>query len=589
MSSAPKLGTYVGPSGGYPRPILTDPYGINTLALTGDVLAYQKADEDFNNRYPQLKKAQDQYMDSMSLSAGQAYNNLVRQNTMTNLGIDQLYKRMTSGAGSPVAGEVIGAGRSMLGNVGNESAITAAGTRLLSDASNENALTAAGQSLLGRDANLDALTGAYGAASGQALTRSQNPLSQNLRTLQAQAGQALAAAPDTAFTREKALGAANLTGADYQALQRKGMGLASGTAGLDNETQQLLARTGMMGSIASLGGANFGDRGAANASLARNLGISGEQLAQEREQRGLGLLQGATAQQQQAQSLLGQGQQGLLAQRQQALGEVGQSEQGNIAAQQAANQTLANYGGLYNAAINQQLARTQAGTATLSTAEQLGLSRQQAGAGLLGQAQQLGLARQQAGAGLLGAGQQLSEQYQQDTQGMLGNVQNMLNANNAAASQNITTASQLFTPRQFGIGGQGFAQIAAYNTGLENQFNVSRYNTAVQEAGLRANQQSQQAGANAQASNQNISTGVSIAAIGATAAAAGCAIAREVYGAEDPRWKTWRHWLVNKAPRLLRLLYLWAVPSVVTLLRRHPAFRPVLQTFMDPMLPCAKF
>jgi hypothetical protein len=34
---------------------------------------------------------------------------------------------------------------------------------------------------------------------------------------------------------------------------------------------------------------------------------------------------------------------------------------------------------------------------------------------------------------------------------------------------------------------------------------------------------------------------------------------------------------------------LWAVPSVVTLLRRHPAFRPVLQTFMDPMLPCAKF
>jgi hypothetical protein len=577
MSSAPQLPKYQPPTGGlagYPDFTPTNWQDVQKVAVAGDEDSYRKSDFEYQQKYPLLFGAQQDYIQGSANALTNANNTLARQNTMTNLGIDQLYKRMTSGYQSPVAQDVMGAGRNLLNNSGNE-----------------NAITGAGSSLIARDSNLDALTGAYGAAAGQALTRSQNPLNANLNNLQAQAGQRLNAAPDATYSTMKGLGAAQMngpayqklqaagldesTGKDYQALKSKGMGLATGSTPVDPLVQQEMARTGLLGAASSLGASNLGKGSAGQSAVARNLGLStlkyiddqtalGEGLlgaANAQQNQGFNALNAAMGQQNQGVNLVNQGQQGLNTQRAEALGEVNTSEGLNTQAQQLANSTLSNYGNLYNLGTNQQLARTQAG------------------AGLLGQAEQLGLSRNQTGAGLLGMGQQLGEQYQQDTQNMLGGVNSLINQNAASATGNLTNASQLFAPRTYGIGGQGAAQ--TYLTEIMNKRtrDVAAYNTAVQQAQFAANQGAQQAGLNTSASNSNIAAGATVAA--AVAVAAACGIARAVYGTEDTRWKVWRNWLMNHAPRWFRRFYLRAIPKVTPLVERHEPLRFCLQKGMD--------
>jgi hypothetical protein len=581
MSSAPQLPKYQPPTGGlagYPNFTPTNWEDVQKVAVAGDVSSYGLSDDAFKQKYPILYGLQQDYMQGSANALTNANNILPRQNTLTNLGIDKLYDRLTTGSASgQVSQDVIGAGRNLINNSGNENAITAQGKALFDDSGNENAITGAGNSLIARDAQLDALTRGYGSAAQTALAKSQNPLSANLKNLQTQAGQRLNAAPDADFTREKALGAYNLTGPDYQALQNRGMGLATGKAGLNPLTQQELARSGLIGVASSLGASSLGAGG--QAALARNLGVSTEALAAEREGRGTNLLNAALGQQQQAQGLLNQGQAGLNAQRAEALGEVNTSEALNTQAQQSANQTLANYGNLYDVGTNQQLARTSTGANLLNQAGQLSLSRKQTAANFLNQAEQLGLSRTQAAGALLGEGQQLGETYQQDTQNMLGGVTNMVNAQRAIATGDITNASQLFAPRTYGIGGQGAAQTYLNEIASKRNRDVAAYNAAVQAAQFATNQASQQAGLNTSASNANIAGGATVAA--AVALAAACGIARAVYGTEDTRWKVWRNWLMNHAPRWVRRFYLRAIPKVTPLVKRHEPLRFCLQKGMD--------
>jgi hypothetical protein len=578
MSSAPKLPKYQPPTGGlsgYPDFTTTNWQDVQNVAVAGDVSSYGLSDEEFQKKYPALYGAQQDYIQGSANAVTNSNNTLARQNTLTNLGIDKLYKRLTTGSASgQVSQDVIGAGRNLLNNSGNE-----------------NAITGAGNSLIARDPQLDALTSGYGTAAQGALARSQDPLSQNLKDLQVQAGQRLNAAPDAAYTNIKNLGAAQVngpayqklqaagleeaTGQDYQALHKKGMGLATGSTPVDPLVQQEMARTGLLDAASSLGASNLGRGSAGQSAVARNLGISTLKYIDDQTQLGEGLLGAANAQQNQGLGVLGearnqqnqgvnlvnQGQGGLDRQRAEALGEVNTSEGLNTQAQQLANATLSNYGNLYNLGTNQQLARTQAG------------------AGLLGQAEQLGLARNQTGAGLLGAGQQLGEQYQQDTQNMLAGVNNQINQNAASASGNLTNASQLFAPRTYGIGGQGAAQTYLNEIASKRNRDVAAYNAAVQAAQFATNQASQQAGLDASASNANIAGGATVAA--ALALAAACGIARAVYGTQDTRWKVWRNWLMNHAPRWVRRFYLRAIPTVTPLVKRHEPLRFCLQKGMD--------
>lgn len=69
--------------------------------------------------------------------------------------------------------------------------------------------------------------------------------------------------------------------------------------------------------------------------------------------------------------------------------------------------------------------------------------------------------------------------------------------------------------------------------------------------------------------------------MGPAGAAALCWVAREVYGAADPRWLEFRHWLVEKGPRWLLRAYAKHGPSWAAFLRRNPVFKRPVRWLMD--------
>lgn len=63
-----------------------------------------------------------------------------------------------------------------------------------------------------------------------------------------------------------------------------------------------------------------------------------------------------------------------------------------------------------------------------------------------------------------------------------------------------------------------------------------------------------------------------------------CWIAREVYGANDPRWLAFRTWMLTEAPAWLRRLYATVGPDVATWIRTRPLARAALRTVMDTVV-----
>jgi hypothetical protein len=81
--------------------------------------------------------------------------------------------------------------------------------------------------------------------------------------------------------------------------------------------------------------------------------------------------------------------------------------------------------------------------------------------------------------------------------------------------------------------------------------------------------------------NQNALWG-NLAGLGTAAGfAAFCWVAREVYGNSDPRWIRFREWLLVKAPKWLRKLYLRKGARFAVWLHKHPRVKPVVKFLMD--------
>jgi hypothetical protein len=106
----------------------------------------------------------------------------------------------------------------------------------------------------------------------------------------------------------------------------------------------------------------------------------------------------------------------------------------------------------------------------------------------------------------------------------------------------------------------------------------------VQNAAYRANQGSQQAQADQAASNSNMQQGATAAAIGATAAAAACWVARSVYGWQNPKWQHFRAWLLLDAPGWFRRFYLKHGPQIAQWLDAHPWAKGPVRASMDAVL-----
>lgn len=125
------------------------------------------------------------------------------------------------------------------------------------------------------------------------------------------------------------------------------------------------------------------------------------------------------------------------------------------------------------------------------------------------------------------------------------------------------------------LGGQGLG--ASHQGNLfspESSYAQDVYNTS-----LNQRQSVNNAGASANAAM----LGGIISAIGGVggSAAMACWAAREVYGAENPRWKQFRHWLFTRGPLWFRSWYLQNGPAWAEWLRGHPRDKARVRTWMD--------
>jgi tetratricopeptide (TPR) repeat protein len=63
-----------------------------------------------------------------------------------------------------------------------------------------------------------------------------------------------------------------------------------------------------------------------------------------------------------------------------------------------------------------------------------------------------------------------------------------------------------------------------------------------------------------------------------------CWVAREVYGAHDPRWLVFRDWMTGEAPAWLRGLYRTHGPAIADWIRDKPEAKALLRQLMDPIV-----
>lgn len=84
---------------------------------------------------------------------------------------------------------------------------------------------------------------------------------------------------------------------------------------------------------------------------------------------------------------------------------------------------------------------------------------------------------------------------------------------------------------------------------------------------------------------QESGMGNTLAALGSfgqgIGAMGGCWVAREVYGASDPKWLEFREWLFDWAPAWFRNAYLKYGERVAAVIRKAPFLKAVIRPFMD--------
>lgn len=413
---------------------------------------------------------------------------------------------------------------------------------------------------------------------GQILGRQGTETTQDINALRAQAGAAASAAqpifnlgatqaglaqPITQLGQQQAglagglLGLAGQQGRIGQGINQMG-GQLAGRAQvpwqtgmqllnepIDPITQQQMMKAGLGSAAGAFGAANLGQGMAGQAAAARQLGLSTLQYGQA--------MRGEAMQDiNQYASMLGAAGQmrGLGAQ---TIGGAGQTT------------------GL----AGQQLAQG-AGT--------MGLGGQQlAGAGQL---YGLGANTASSAGGLYGAAQGAQEAYGMNTAQMAQIYGGLQGQQQQALLGNIGTAGQLFQKRPFGLGGTNLAQTELGQTGAYNSFQQSNYATMNGIAFNQAQMQAQQQQLGAQQSAGMMSAGVGLAgtAVSAATAAAVCWLSRQVYGASDNRWRTFRHWLLHKAPGALRRVYLRHGEAFAQVAAKSASLRAVLKLLMDPVV-----
>ena len=128
----------------------------------------------------------------------------------------------------------------------------------------------------------------------------------------------------------------------------------------------------------------------------------------------------------------------------------------------------------------------------------------------------------------------------------------------------------------FGQQGMGVNQMAAART---PQFGMNNYFQDLFNTNYNASVNARMANA----SNKTAMMGAGIGAIGQIGAAAipFCWVAREVYGADNPRWLMFREWMLNDSPSWLFKLYTKFGERFAKWLKGNGWLKPAIRKFMD--------
>ena len=125
----------------------------------------------------------------------------------------------------------------------------------------------------------------------------------------------------------------------------------------------------------------------------------------------------------------------------------------------------------------------------------------------------------------------------------------------------------------FGQQGMGVNQMAAAGA---PQFGMNSYFQDLFNTNYNAN-------VNAQMANASNKTALMGAGIGAAGSIAGafCWVAREVYGADNPRWLMFREWMLNDSPGWFFKLYAKFGERFANWLKGNAWLKPAIRRFMD--------
>jgi hypothetical protein len=304
------------------------------------------------------------------------------------------------------------------------------------------------------------------------------------------------------------------------------------------QTQQQMMLAGLGQTAGALGGASLGQGMAGQAAAARQLGLNTVQYGQ--------------------------------AMRGEAMSDIGQAA------------SIAGQGGQLQGLGGQTIG---AGGQTM------GLGGQQLAQG----AQTYGLGANTAATagGLYGQAQSAQEQYGMDTAQMASMYGQMQSQQGMNLMTNMQTAGNLFQKRPFGLGGTNMAQSELGQAGAYNSFQQSNYATmngiAFNQAQMNAQQQQLQAQQQAGMVSAGVGAAGAVASAAASAAAISamsCWVARECLPGE--RWKAFRLWLLNFAPRTLRTLYLRRGQAFASFISRRRILKGLVRMTMLGILQTQK-
>lgn len=167
------------------------------------------------------------------------------------------------------------------------------------------------------------------------------------------------------------------------------------------------------------------------------------------------------------------------------------------------------------------------------------------------------------------------------------------NSQNAAAAQFANTANTQKFDQTQALRTQGLNEMQYANNAPINQLMALLNGTSIGNVQFSPTTQYNPAQAspdlvgtaNNNAKNNSSILGDIFGTVGKVGAAAvTCWVAREVFGADDPRWLRMRHWMLTKAPVPLRDFYLEYGPAIADYIRDKPSLKTAIRTDMEAIL-----